>query len=258
MNIICALLSLPVSIILIRWLMRCKKENPFVKGNVSRLVIAGILSGIVGSIVTGIFLAINAVRLFGLDNLVAVIQNPENTGKIMEIINDIQKREISFAQTFVAQLIAVGFAEELSRYFFLRMGTRKQAFAKTWLDYTICGGIVGTGFTIIEDLFYSSGGVITTIFRSLMPFHFMYGAIMGYFVGKAIETGQKKYYVPGIMIPVLLHTLFDSSLHAIGRNDLYIILAAVMFIVSIGVTAFMIVKINRWSKAAAEKIAAEE
>jgi hypothetical protein len=31
-----------------------------------------------------------------------------------------------------------------------------------------------------------------------------------------------------------------------------------MFIVSIGVTAFMIVKINRWSKAAAEKIAAEE
>ncbi|MEE3436926.1 MAG: PrsW family glutamic-type intramembrane protease, partial [Lachnospiraceae bacterium] len=98
----------------------------------------------------------------------------------------------------------------------------------------------------------------TTIFRSLMPFHFMYGAIMGYFVGKAIETGQKKYYVPGIMIPVLLHTLFDSSLHVLGRNDLYIILAAVMFIVSIGITAFMIVKINRWSKAAAEKIAAEE
>ena len=186
-------------------------------GNVRRLVIAGILSGIVGSIVTGIFLAINAVRLFGLDNPGG---RDSESGKYRQNHGNHQryteKGRVSFAQTFVAQLIAVGFAEELSRYFFLRMGTRKQAFAKTWLDYTICGGIVGTGFTIIEDLFYSSGGVITTIFRSLMPFHFMYGAIMGYFVGKAIETGQKKYYVPGIMIPVLLHTLFDSSLHAVG------------------------------------------
>ena len=46
MSIISMLLSLPVSIILIRWLMKKKQETgrPFEKGDVCRLVIAGMIS----------------------------------------------------------------------------------------------------------------------------------------------------------------------------------------------------------------------
>ena len=34
MNIISVLLSLPVSIILVRWLIHCKKGTPFTKGHI--------------------------------------------------------------------------------------------------------------------------------------------------------------------------------------------------------------------------------
>ena len=71
---------------------------------------------------------------------------------------------------------------------------------------------------------------------------------MGFFIGKAMESGKKGYYIPAILIPALLHSLFDSSLFATTTNDMFIILVLTSILFLIGLTVFMIVKINKWSK----------
>ena len=251
MNILSALLSLPVSIILVVWLVRCKKRyDPFVKGNVTRLLIAGAISAVVGFSVTLIFVAVRAVNVIGLDTLRSWFAAPD-VSKILDDLQALQtEKAFSFARLFIFQLYAVGWAEELSRYAALRVSTNKQPFAKTCLDLAICGGIVGTGFTVVEDLLYSSGGAGLTLMRSLMPFHFAYGAFMGWFIGKAFTTGKKWYHLVGIAIPVLIHTLFDASISATEYESIYLLLVLLALILNAVLTVVMIVRINRLSKQA--------
>ena len=77
MGILCAILSLPVSILLIRWLMKKKTENPFEKGDVRRLIIAGMLSMVVAAVVTLLIIVIRAYRLIGIDTLKLWMSNPD-------------------------------------------------------------------------------------------------------------------------------------------------------------------------------------
>jgi RsiW-degrading membrane proteinase PrsW (M82 family) len=116
------------------------------------------------------------------------------------------------------------------------------------MDMVLCGGIVGTGFTIVEDWMYSSGGLGVTIMRSLMPFHFMLGAIMGYFIGKSRHTGNILYLIPSIVVPVLLHAVYDGAINALTSHDEYVYLALAMMAVMLAVTVLMIVLINKWRK----------
>ncbi len=248
MNVISALISIPVSVVLIVWLVRCKKERPFSRGNIIRLIVAGLLSAVVGTLLTAVLVSIRAAYVIGFDTLVSWFAHPDVktiTARLQEIAAE---GEFSFVRLFLGQLITIGFAEELSRYLFLRLSTRRQTFAKTALDFAICGGIVGTGFTVAEDLLYSSGGLLLSLLRSLMPFHFTYGAIMGWFVGKAFVTGKKKYHLIGILIPVLLHTIFDSGVTAVAEAGIYIIVMIISLLLNLAATIFMIVKIRQWSK----------
>ena len=61
MGILCAILSLPISILLVRWLIKKKMENPFEKGDVRRLIIAGMLSMAVAAVVTLLITSIVSV-----------------------------------------------------------------------------------------------------------------------------------------------------------------------------------------------------
>lgn len=95
---------------------------------------------------------------------------------------------------------------------------------------------------------YSSDEILLTLLRSVMPFHFTYGAIMGYFIGKAFMMGEKKHHLIGIIIPVLLHTLFDSTLTAAAQEGIYILLTMVSMLLNLAVTIYVILKIRRLSK----------
>ena len=59
MGIISALISLPVSIILVVWLARCKKrQEPFAKKDIVRLLAAGALSMAIAAVVTLAFTSV--------------------------------------------------------------------------------------------------------------------------------------------------------------------------------------------------------
>ena len=220
MGILCAILSLPISIFLVRWLMKKKMKNPFEKSEVSRLVLAGMLSMVVAAVVTLLILCVRAYRLIGIDTLKLWMSNPDPE-TVKTSLAEIRSR--AAGQTYLSAFI----------------GT---------LDLVICGGIVGVGFQLLEDITYVNGDLITAIFRAVTPFHFTFGAIMGFYTGKALKSGKKGYYIPAVLIPALLHTLFDSSISALKMDDMYIILVLASALLLIGLTVFMIIKINKWAK----------
>lgn len=249
MGILCAILSLPISILLVRWLMKKKMENPFEKGEVSRLVLAGMLSMVVAAVVTLLIICVRAYRLIGLDTLKLWMSNPDSE-TVKTSLAEIRSRAASqtYLSAFIGTFLSVGLVEELSRFLFIRLSTVKKRFAKTWLDLVICGGIVGVGFQLLEDITYVNGDLITAIFRAVTPFHFTFGAIMGFYIGKALESGKKGYYIPAVLIPALLHTLFDSSISVLKIDDLFLLLLLASALLLVGLTVFMIIKINRWAK----------
>ena len=249
MGILCAILSLPVSVLLVRWLMKKKMENPFEKGDVSKLVFAGMLSMVVAAVVTLLILCVRAYRLIGIDTLKLWMSNPDPE-TIKNSLAEIRSRAAgqTYLSAFIGTFLSVGLVEELSRFLFIRLSTGKKRFAKTWLDLVICGGIVGVGFQLLEDITYVNGDLITAIFRAVTPFHFTFGAIMGFYIGKALESGKKGYYIPAVLIPALLHTLFDSSISALKMDDLFLLLLLASALLLVGLTVFMIIKINRWAK----------
>ena len=249
MGILCAILSLPVSVLLIRWLIKKKTENPFEKGDVRRLIIAGMLSMVVAAVVTLLIIVIRAFRIIGVDTLKLWMNNPDPE-TIKNSVDEIRSRAAgqTYLSAFIGTFLSVGVVEELSRFLFIRLSAGKKRFAKTCLDLVICGGIVGVGFQLLEDIFYVNGDLITALFRAITPFHFTFGAIMGFFMGKAMESGKKSYHLPAILIPALLHTLFDSSISALAMDDMYFVLVLASALLLIGLTVFMIIKINRWAK----------
>lgn len=249
MGILCVILSLPVSVLLVRWLMKKKTGDPFEKGDVRGLVIAGMLSMVLAAVVSLLIVGVRAYRLIGIDTLKLWMSDPDPE-TIANSLEEIRSRSSgqTYWSAFAGTFLSVGLVEELSRFLFIRLSTGKKRFAKTWLDLVICGGIVGVGFQLLEDITYVNGSLVTAIFRAVTPFHFTFGAIMGFFMGKALESGNKGWHIPAILIPSILHTLFDSSISALRMDDLYFVLVLASALLLIGLTVFMIIKINSWTK----------
>ena len=249
MGVLCVIISLPMSVLLVRGLMKKKTENPFEKGDVGKLILAGVLSMVAAAAVTLLIICGRAYRLIGVDTLKLWMSNPDpETIKNSLAVIRARSSGQTYLSAFIGTFLSVGLVEELSRFLFIQLATRKKRFAKTWLDLVICGGIIGVGFQLLEDITYVNGDLITAIFRAVTPFHFTFGAIMGFFIGKALESGKKGYHIPAILIPALLHTLFDSSISALRMDDLFFVLVLASALLLIALTVFMIVKINKWAK----------
>ena len=82
----------------------------------------------------------------------------------------------------------------------------------SWRDIVAFQIIINLGFSMIEDLVYA---FITTpgqmLVRGVFIMHGGYGYIMGYFLAKAKATKNKMYYIPALLIPLLLHGLYDFT-----------------------------------------------
>lgn len=89
---------------------------------------------------------------------------------------------------------------------------------KNVYEYVMIGAAVGFGFTIAEEFYYAeSGDVMTFVMRMIsVAGHMMFNMIMGEFLGRARfarlnGTGSPVLlYVLALLVPVALHSLFDS------------------------------------------------
>ena len=101
----------------------------------------------------------------------------------------------ALAYQAIYTFIVLAFAEEIIKYLAFRFVLKKNPYAYSWADVTAFMVIIGTGFGLIEDIPYAIGA---------SPIIMLYG--------KRLHTGKKRYGAIAILLPWLVHGLYDFSL----------------------------------------------
>lgn len=243
-----SLLSLPVSVALLIWIARMKKDNPFPKFTFVKLLIAGAIAGALSSVVTIGGSVISVIFELGLDQ-VRLLLTPEGAKQFAEMISQLPAPTLSFSRilrSFLKSFLLVGFVEEIFKFLCTKAVIKKKGVAPTWMDALLSLCVVAVSFQLIEDIGYSEGSVMTAIFRALTPFHFTFAAIMGYYYGSAKVNGKKFHYFLAIFLPSFVHTLYDFSINMLRHEDMFIILVLFMNLFLFVLTIVMIVRIRKW------------
>ena len=103
--------------------------------------------------------------------------------------------------------------EEGAKFFMFLRTLKKISCDVSFFDLVVFMTLVGVGFGILENVFYSFDmGLGQAIIRGVTIGHGAYGFIMGYFFAKAVKTGKKGYYVVAFVLPYLLHAFYDFGL----------------------------------------------
>ncbi len=195
MNIVMAVLSALIQLIpfgiLLRWVNKIKTGEPFSKGFERRLVGAGALSLFIELIPS---LALVLVMRFYKPAWVT----------------------IPMESAYLA-LLTAGLTEEAGKYLAFRFCVKNSTEVRSAKDMVLASCLVAMGFSLLENIQYAvlDGG--STLFRGLFPLHFLLAAIMGYFYSRAAETGEKKYHVLSLAVPVLIHGVFDFPMICLSR-----------------------------------------
>ena len=245
---IAQLISCLISIILFIWMLRIKKEHPLPKGSVAKMVVSGALCCIISTIlVLSIAILVALIRI-GFDDLYVILSDPTSE-QTMDIITQIQSMQgqYSLRSAFASAFVTAAIVEEGLKYLAMRFCSHKAGTINTRMDAIVCGAIIGLTFQIIEDFNYASD-VFIALTRAIMPFHFVFGAIMGYYYGKFLVTGYKIDKAKALIIPILVHGLFDFSIDSTKVRPEYFLLTLVVMVFMWGLTIYLIIKIRKWNR----------
>ena len=123
---------------------------------------------------------------------------------------------------FIEVFVGIAFMEEFSKWIVVyRLAYNNEHFDEIY-DMIIYCVFVSLGFAGIENILYVfQNGFSVGIIRALLsvPGHAFFGLFMGYYLGLSKyellhnnERMQKKYYNLSIIIPTILHGVFDYCL----------------------------------------------
>ena len=143
----------------------------------------------------------------------------------------------------IYKFFVLAFAEEIIKYLALRFVLKRKPYAYSWADIVAFMVIIGTAFGLIEDIPYAIGASpIMMLVRGFTMGHVGYGFIMGWFYGKRLYTGKKRYGVIAVLLPWLIHGLYDFSLtpELIELNDNLAILGVSLALLDIVLLILMI------------------
>lgn len=155
---------------------------------------------------------------------------------------------------FIYSFIFISLVEELSKWLMIhKLAYNHKEFDQIY-DIILYSVFVGLGFALLENFIYvftNDNSLKIAIFRGFtsIPAHASFQVFMGYFLGqkklyeKLNPKLAKKYHYLSIIIPVLLHGIYDFLLLA---N--YIPFLLIFFIFIIIMFIFTIKNSNRYSK----------
>ena len=115
-----------------------------------------------------------------------------------------------------------GFTEELFKYLVVTLYCMRHKEFDEPMDGIVYGAVASLGFATLENVLYvTEGGGVAAMMRafSAVPGHACMGAVMGYFIGQAKFTPQKRtrLMVLGFIVPMLLHGAYDAPLLTAAR-----------------------------------------
>lgn len=115
---------------------------------------------------------------------------------------------ISIPSAFLTEYINAPIVEEGFKFIALILITKNNSKIKNFIAYSI---FISMGLATVENFLYALnanlGGIETAILRAIfsVPGHAVFGFFMGYFFGRGS-------YVKAIVVPIILHTLFNLFL----------------------------------------------
>ena len=147
--------------------------------------------------------------------------------------------------------ILAALVEEIVKFLLFKRVLLKAKSDCSWRDIVAFMVIVGMGFGLLEDVVYViDADVITILVRGFLLMHGGYGFIMGYLYGKSLYTGRKWYRIPAIVLPFLLHGIYDFGLTPalLEMDDDFALLSVGMALVGLAIFIRMIVFFARAGK----------
>lgn len=123
-------------------------------------------------------------------------------------------REDNVVHQFVNAFFKVAFIEELSKFLFIRFILFPNKHFNEPFDGIVYAVMVGMGFATLENILYVfQYGFTTGILRmfTAVPAHATFAILMGYFLGKAKFSLDKKLYysLVGLFVATLFHGAYD-------------------------------------------------
>lgn len=143
----------------------------------------------------------------------------------------------------IYKFIVLAFAEEIVKFITLKIVLKKSQYPYSWADVTALMVIIGTVFGLMEDLPYAIGATpAQMLVRGFTMGHVGYGFIMGWFYGKRLYTVKKRYGVIAVLLPWLIHGLYDFSLtpELLEFNDNFMLLALLLAALDVVLLILMI------------------
>ncbi|SFP40581.1 Membrane proteinase PrsW, cleaves anti-sigma factor RsiW, M82 family [Salibacterium halotolerans] len=126
--------------------------------------------------------------------------------------------------------------EEFFKWFLLYFAVYRFVPLQTRYDGILYGAALSLGFASAENIMYLMAlGIDSAIGRAFLPVssHALFGVVMGYYMGSAKkqESGRHKLWMLlSIVVPIVLHGLYDYILLTIHENVLYIIVPFMFFL----------------------------
>ena len=190
MSILFFLLSIVPSVLIFIWLKNRQKDHILYRKKCTYSFVRGLISVLPIILLSAILYVLSRV-------LKAVLLKNVN----------------ALAYQAIYTFIVLAFAEEIIKYLAFRFVLKKNPYAYSWADVTAFMVIIGTAFGLIEDVPYAIGASpIIMLVRGFTMGHIGYGFVMGWFYGKRLHTGKKRYGAIAILLPWLIHGLYDFSL----------------------------------------------
>ena len=246
------LVGLPISIALYWIVLRPKKDNPFPKGGLFRLLIAALISVVLSSILSlPISILVSLIRSGALADIPGLIEmikdNPEAFG---ELVNGTGGSNLAMTlRSIVDMFFSAALLEEGLKYLTCRAAIRKKGMINTWMDAVIAFAIVGITFELLENIAFGAGSDILSAFmRALASAHFAFGVIMGYFYGKYLVTGKKRYHLLSFLVPLLYHSVANGLMTSMNLSRINYIIGVSFSISYIVAAAAAVILVLIWQK----------
>jgi len=157
------------------------------------------------------------------------------------------------ASSLILSFYHAGFFEELAKFIAFMVGIYTHNAFNEWYDGILYGVMIGLGFAFLENVeyfrrFLDDMGNQIIIVRSLlsMPLHALVGGIMGFYLGKARFTPNRKeaplFIAMGLFVPIFAHGIFNFVVYYMAYLKVLVVLIVIVL----------------WSKVLAMKRAAQE
>ncbi|NRA94249.1 MAG: PrsW family intramembrane metalloprotease [Psychroserpens sp.] len=133
------------------------------------------------------------------------------TGNLIPLTN-----RFSVWQQFIQAFVVVALSEEFSKYLVVRYYAQPKKDFNEPYDGIVYAVMVSMGFACTENIMYVlEGGYNVALLRAFtaVPAHATFGILMGYYMGKAkFSNNRKKLNLIGLALATLFHGAYDFFL----------------------------------------------